>query len=358
MKLDYYIIKKFLGTYIFSICLILAIAVVFDISEKIQDFVERHATLKVIVFDYYVNFVPYFAILFSSLFTFISVVFFTSKMASDTEIIAILSSGISFRRMLWPFFISAMIITIYTYLMYDFVIPNSNKVRLAFEERYVHDGPKWYGMKNTHKQLEPGLFAYMETFSTYTNTGYKFTLERFDNGILKSKLSADYLYWDSIKNKWNIRNYYIRDLNEMGDVITKGQSMDTTLALSPVDFRRRNNAMEAMNHHELKTIIAELKLQGSEDIKMYYIEKYKRTALPFSTFILTLMAVCISSRKVRGGLGLHLSIGFTLCFTYILFMQISSQFAIGGTLNPFIAVWIPNILYAGIAIFLYKNAPK
>ena len=357
-KLDWYIIKKFLGTYFFAILLILMVAVVFDISEKISDFIDKSAPLKEIVFQYYVNFLPYFAILFSSLFTFISVVFFTSKLASNTEIVAILSSGISFRRFLWPYFIAAFFITIYTLVMYDFIIPEANKVRLQFEERYLHDGPKWYGNRNTHKQLEPGLFVFLETYSTYTNTGYKFTLERFENGQLKSKLSADYIYWDSTKAKWNIKNYHVRHIQPFGDTIIRGQTLDTSIALTPADFARRSNAMEAMNHNELKEYIEELQLQGAEDIKIYYIEKYKRIALPISTLILTLIAVVISSRKVRGGLGVHLSMGFGLCFSYILFMQISTQFAIGGSMNALLAVWLPNIVFTLIAVYLYRKAPK
>jgi len=357
-KIDYYIIGKFLGTYVYAIVLIVTVAVVFDLSEKINDFIEKQAPLKAILFDYYLNFIPYFAILFSSLFTFIAVVFFTSRMASRTEIIAILSSGISFRRMLWPYFISASLIAAYTYVMYDYVIPDANKKRFAFEDKYYHDGPKWYGLRNTHKQLERGLFAFLESYSTYTNTGYRFTLERFEGSRLVSKLTADYISWDSAKHKWNVRNYYIRNISAMGDTIIRGQSIDTMINLSPEDFSRRNNAMEAMNHRELNQFIAELELQGSEEIKLYRIERYKRVATPFSTLILTLIAVSLSSRKMRGGLGIHLSLGFLLCFSYIFFMQMSSQFAIGGSMNPLLAVWLPNLIYVGIGWFLYKKAPK
>ena len=356
--LDYYIIKKFLGTFFYSITLIMVISVVFDVSEKIDDFIETNAPLKAIIVDYYFNFIPYFAVLFSSLFTFIAVIFFTSRMASQTEFIAMLSNGISFRRILWPYFISALIITILTYFLYDFVIPNANKHRFAFEERYIHNSPVNFNYRNLHRQLEPGIYVYMESFNNYSNTGYRFSIEKFDSGQLVSKLMGEYIRWDSIKGKWNVQNYYNRKINGFHESITKGNSIDTTLKLTPTDFRRRQNAVEAMDYFELRDFITDQKMQGAENFEYLLVEKYKRVAVPFSTFILTLIGVALSSRKTRGGLGMHIGLGIALSFSYILFMQFSSQFAIGGALPPLLAVWIPNILYAVIAYILYRSAPK
>jgi lipopolysaccharide export system permease protein len=356
--IDFYIIRKFLGTFFFTIALIVAIAVVFDFSEKIDDFLENDAPLKRIIFDYYFNFIPYFAVLFSPLFTFISVIYFTSRMAYNTEIIAILSSGVSFNRLLVPYFISATVLTLFSFTLNNFVIPHANARKLAFEEIYYHSAPKVVRQRNIHKQIEPGIFIYLENFNTLNNTGRKFSIEKFEDGKLVSKLFADQLKWDSTKNKWQIRIYYIR--NYIGDhqTIIKGFSADTSINLTPQEFRRRDNAVEAMNLGELNKFIREQKLQGTPDIDLYLIDKHRRFSFPFSTFILTLIGVSVSSKKIKGGIGMQLGLGLLISFSYIAFMQFSSQFAISGAFSPFVAVWIPNILFAVITIFLYRFAPK
>lgn len=357
--IDRYIIRKFLGTYIYAIILIIVIAVVFDFSEKLDDFIEKNAPVRAIIFDYYLNFIPYFALLYSHLFTFIAVIFFTSKMAYRIEIIAILSSGVSYRRLLWPYFVSATIIAVFAYSLTNFVVPNVNKVRLEFEDQYIHNQPVSYNYRNIHKQIKPGTFIYMESYSNISNTGYKFAIEKYNaNDELISKLLGEYILWDSTKHKWTIREYYIRNINGMHENIKEGRSIDTILNIYPADFRRRTNIVESMDLFELNKFIREQRLQGGENIEAYLIEKYKRVAVPFSTFILTLIGVCVSSKKARGGIGLHIGIGLAYCFAYIVFMQFSSQFAISGTLNPLIAVWLPNIVFAIIAYYLYKLAPK
>jgi len=356
--IDIYIIKKFLGTFIFSILIILSIAIIFDVSEKIDDFIENGAPFKEVVFDYYLNFIPYFAVLFSSLFTFISVIYFTSKMAYNTEIIAILSSGVSFRRMLVPYMFSAFIIAAFSYLLYNFVIPKATAVRLDFEEKYIQSHPVSFNRKNIHRQIKPGTFIYMESYSNYSKTGYNFSMEKYHDGKLVSKLMADQIAWDSTNNEWTIRRYYIRDINGMHETITEGNTIDTVINMYPSDFSRRLNVVESMSKHELNDFIKVAKMQGETNVTSYLIEKYRRTAFPFSTFILTLIGVAVSSRKVRGGIGMQLGVGLGLSFTYILFMQFSSQFSIGGTLPPLVAVWIPNIIFAVIALLLYKMAPK
>jgi lipopolysaccharide export system permease protein len=356
--IDLYIIRKFLGTFVYSIILIIAIAVVFDLSEKIDDFIESSAPVKEVIFDYYMNFIPYFVVLFSSLFTFISVIFFTSKMAYNTEIIAILSSGVSFRRMLLPYFIAASVIVIFAFTLSNFVIPNANKTKLEFEEKYIHKRPQSFNRKNIHKQVEPGVFVYLESYSTTSRTGYNFSMERFIDGKLTSKVMADQISWDTTDNSWLMRRYYIRDINGMRETITEGNSKDTTITLSPADFERRLNAVEAMSFRELNEFIEVSRMQGETNLIAYLIERYKRTAFPFSTYILTLIGVAVSSRKVRGGIGAQLGAGLAISFTYILFMQFSSQFAIGGSLPPLLAVWLPNMIFAVVALFLYRMAPK
>jgi lipopolysaccharide export system permease protein len=356
--IDLYIIRKFLGTFFYSIILILAIAVIFDLSEKIDDFIETAAPVREVILDYYLNFIPYFAVLFSSLFTFISVIFFTSKMAYNTEIIAILSSGVSFRRMLLPYFIGASIIMIFAFMLSNFVIPKANKTKLEFEEKYIHKRPQNFNRKNIHKQVEPGVFVYLESYSTVSRTGYNFSMEKFEDGILTSKLMADQISWDTTKTAWVMRRYYIRDIKGMKETLTEGTTRDTVIKLSPADFERRLNAVEAMTFRELNEFIDVSRMQGETNLTAYLIERYKRTAFPFSTYILTLIGVAVSSKKVRGGIGTQLGIGLATSFAYILFMQFSSQFAIGGSLPPLLAVWVPNLIFGVIAVFLYKFAPK
>ncbi|NBC83291.1 MAG: LptF/LptG family permease [Bacteroidetes bacterium] len=358
-RLDVFIVKKFLGTFFFAIILIIGIAIIFDFSEKIDDFMENSAPLEAILRDYYLNFIPYFAVLFSSLFTLISVIFFTSKMAYNTEIIAILSNGISFRRMLVPYFVSATVITIMAIILNNYAIPHANEKRFEFEERYYHSSPRRFTEKHIHKQIEPGLFVYMDNYSTASNTGYKFSMEYFENGNLKSKLLSDYIRWDTTTNKWKIYNYWIRDYLPGGEQkLTLGRNIDTTLNMHPEEFKRRDNVIESMSLGELNDFIDEQRMQGSPNIPAYLVEKYKRFAFPFSTFILTVIGVSVSSRKVRGGIGMHIGLGMLIGFTYILFMQFSTQFAISGAFSPMLAVWTPNIIFTFVAIILYKLAPK
>jgi lipopolysaccharide export system permease protein len=358
-KLDVYIIKKFLGTFLFLLGIIIVIAVVFDFSEKVDDLVEREAPTKAIIFDYYLNFIPYFALLFSSLFTFIAVIFFTSQMAARTEIIAILSSGVSFRRMLYPYFIGAFILASSTYVLNNFIIPNANKVRLAFEDKYIHGKPKKFDERNIHRQVSPGVFVYMESYSTISDIGYRFSMEKFNNGELESKLNADYIRWDSTKSKWTINNYYVRTIDKGKETLTKGGQIDTTLSIYPKDFKRRmDKAVESMDYFELKDFIKLQKLHGEESVNFFMLEQYKRAAMPFSTFILTLIGVALSSRKVRGGIGMHIGLGLGLCFAYILFMEFSSQFAISGNMSPLLAAWLPNMVFLLIGLYLYRIAPK
>lgn len=356
--IDFYIIKKFLGTFFFALILIIGIAVIFDVSEKIDDFMEKNATLKQVVFDYYFNFIPYFAVLFSSLFTFIAVIFFTSKMAYNTEIIAILNSGMSFRRLMYPYMIGAAILATFSFALSNYVIPDANRKRIAFEEVYIRNSAYNYTKVNIHKQLEQGLLIYMERFSNSSEMGTRFSMERYKGDTLVSKLMSDYIKWDSIKNKWTIYNYYIRNIDGLNETIIKGNEIDTTLKIHPSEFKRRENFVETMSLGELNDLIEEQKLQGSENINQMIIERDKRIAFPFSTFILTMIGVTVSTRKIRGGIGVQIGTGLALSFSYILFMQFSSQFAISGTLSPFLAAWIPNIIFAVISVYLYRMAPK
>ena len=357
--IDKYIIRKFLGTFFFCIVLILTIAVVFDFAEKIDNFMEHRAPVKAIIIDYYFNFIPYFAMLFAPLFVFIAVIFFTSKMAVSTEIIAILNCGMSFRRMMWPYFLSAFIIASFTFVLTNYVIPKANLVRIEFEDKYYHSSNKRIPVENIHRQVSKNTYVFMGTFSALTQRGQNFTIEKIsDSGYLESKMSAMSVSYDTTKQKWTALNYFIREINGTNEVITKGKEIDTTLTIKPEDFSRDPDFVGTMTSRELDDYINLLRLQGSDELKLFLIEKYRRFANPFAVFILTLIGVSLSSRKIRGGIGMNIGIGLGLSFSYILFLQFASQFCLKGNLGPMLAMWIPNIIYSVIALVLYKLAPK
>ncbi|MFH0842321.1 MAG: LptF/LptG family permease [Bacteroidota bacterium] len=357
--IDWYIIRKFLGTFFFSLVLIMTIAVVFDLSEKIDNFMEKQAPWRAVVFDYYFNFIPYFATLFAPLFVFISVIFFTSRMAVNTEIIAILNSGMSFRRMMMPYFLSSFVIAVFIFYLTNFVIPQTALERMDFEDKYYR--PQWrkVNVENIHRQVYPNIYVYMESYSPVYLRGRNFTLERFnEEGNLVSKLSAPSVVWDSINSKWTASNYIMREIYGNEETVTKGTRIDTTLTISPGDFSRDPGFVGTMTFRELYDYIDLLKLQGSDELKVFLIEKHRRWAHPFAVFILTLIGVSLSSKKIRGGIGMSIGIGLALSFSYILFLQFASQFSVKGNLNPMFAMWIPNLLYMVIAGVLYKLAPK
>ncbi len=357
--IDKYIIRKFLGTFFLSIILILTIAVVFDFAEKIDNFMEREAPVKAIIFDYYLNFIPYFATLFSPLFVFISVIFFTSKMAANTEIIAILNCGMSFRRMMWPYFISALVIAMLSFVLTNFVIPQSNMKRISFEDKYYRPSARRVPVMNIHRQVSKNVLIYMESFNPISQAGRSFTIEKFnDSGRLESKLSGNMVKYDTATSKWLVMNYYVREMEGDEEVIKKGERLDTTLLIKPEDLSRGPGYVGTMKYNELNDYIGQLKLQGSDELKIFLVEKHRRFSNPFAVFILTLIGVSLSSKKVRGGIGMNIGIGLGLSFSYILFLQFAAQFSLKGNLDPMLAMWIPNIIYSGIAFALYKIAPK
>ena len=354
---DYYIIRKFLGTFFYAITLIILIVIIFDLSEKIDDFIEKRAPLNEILFTYYINFIPYFINLFSPLFTFVAVIFFTSRLAFNTEIIAILSAGVSFRRLLLPYLISSVFLALISVYLSNFMIPSANKKRINFEYTYIKN-PQSFRDRNIHMQIRPGVFVYMESFNTWTHTGTRFALEMIEDGELTYKLQADNASWDSLSGNWSIDRYHIRTIDGQHETLTFGEKLDTLLPFSPKDFIQNLAEMETMKFGELREFIENEKLKGSENVKFYEVEKHRRMSFPFATLVLTLIGVSLSSRKVRGGIGLHLGIGLAISFSYILFLQVSTTFATNGNLHPFLSVWIPNIIFTLVGIYLLKSAPK
>ena len=357
-KLDVYIVTKFITTFFVALLLIIGIVIIFDVSEKIDNFVEKEAPLRAIVFDYYVNFVPYFMNMFSPLFVFITVIFFTSKMAADTEIIAILSCGVSFHRMMVPYIFSAALIALFSLTLNLFIIPDSNKERIAFETKYVSDKTKNVG-RNVHYQISPGEFAFAESFSSWNNTAYRFTLEKIEDNKLISKITAETAVYDTTKKVWQLKKYFIREYNEdLTDNIRSGRQLDTALALSVNDFYWNPESVETYNYFELNELIELQKMRGDANVKYSLIQKNNRFALPFSAFILTIMGVALSSKKRRGGIGWNIGAGIALAFTYILFMKFSEMFVYTDSLPPALALWLPNIVFTVIAVVLYRLAPK
>lgn len=355
-KIDFYIIRKFLGTFFYAIALIISISIVFDVSENIDDFLTKDVPTKAIVFDYYLNFIPYFANLFSGLFTFIAVIYFTSKLAYNTEIIAILSSGVSFNRLMRPYLVGASVIVIFTFVLGNYVIPPANKKKVDFRNMYI--GTRKPGTeRNIHRQIEPGIFVYMESYTASVDVGYKFTIEKFVDRKLVSKLTAMSVKWDREKKTWVIKDYSIRNIDGYTETVTRGSEIDSTLNMLPEDYQVVENIVETMTLPKLNESIKNLRLRGVNTID-YEIEKHKRRSGSFSAIILTIIGVSLASRKIKGGIGLHLGLGLLLSFSYILFMQVTTVFATSGLLIPSIAMWIPNILYGALAIYLYRQAAK
>ena len=357
-RMDWYIIKKFLGTYFFAIALIISIAVVFDVNEWIDNFINNKAPVKAIIFDYYANFIPYFSNLFSPLFVFISVIFFTSKLAENSEIIAMMSTGMSFKRLLRPYMISAAIISIMTYGMGAYVIPKGNVTRLNFEDRYKKKKKQEY-VRNVQVEVDSGVIAYMERYENYNKTAYRFSLDKFVDKKLVSHLTARSATYDTANvHKWTLKNYMIREMDGMKETITKGDRLDSIIKMEPQDFLIMKGQQETMTSSELSAYIERQRRRGFANIKEFEIEYHKRIAMSFASFILTIIGVSLSSRKVKGGMGMYLGAGLALSFSYILFQTVSATFAVNGNASPFLAVWVPNIVYTFIAIYLYRKAPR
>lgn len=355
--LDWYILKRFLLTFFFILGIIMLIAIIFDVSERIDDFMKKDPPLFGIVWMYYKNFVLFYGNLFSPLLIFLAVIFFTAQLANRTEIVAMLSSGMSFNRLMLPYFIGATILAAISFYLNNYLVPKANMERVEFEATYMRSGVRTYD-KNIHKQIQPGQSIYFDKFNLVEGVGYQFSLENWDGNHLESKLFASYVKWDSANKHWQLENYYERKFVDGKEILREGKRLDTTFAFRPDEFAVSIDDTQMMDVDQLDAFIASEKMKGSSNIPYYLIEKHTRNALPASTYILTIMGVAISSRKVRGGIGAHIAIGLALAVSYILFMKVSTVYATNAGLNPLIAVWIPNFLYGILAAYLYYKAPK
>lgn len=359
-RIDWYIIKKFIGTYFYAIILIISISIVFDVNENLAKFTVNHAPLRAIVFDYYANFVPYFANLFSPLFVFIAVIFFTSKLAGNSEIIAMLACGMSFKRILRPYMISAALISILNFYLGAYVIPKGTVVRHNFESLYKNN-KKSTSASNVQLQVGNGIIAYISQYDDKTKTGYGFSLDKFENKKLVSHMTANVIKYDTISDSryhWKAINYKIRTLKGMREHITSGFEKDTMIIMEPMDLVFSKGQQETFTSPELKRYISKQKDRGSSNVVQYEVEYHKRIASCFASFILTVIGLSLSSRKRKGGMGLYLGIGMALSFSYILLQTVCATFAINADTPPMLAAWIPNLLYSVIAYFCYKKAPN
>lgn len=354
---DRYILQKLLTTYVFVVMILVSVICVIDFTEKNEDFIRHKLSAYTILTEYYINLFPYWSSLLSPITVFIATVFVTAKLASHTEIIAILSSGVSFRRLMLPYLIGSAIIGMVNFGLIGFVIPNANKVRIAFERKYVIS-PFYYDGRNIHIKVAPNVYVYMESYTNLSNSGYRFTMEEIEGTTLKQKLESDRITWDSTKRKWRIDNYKLRTFQGTKEIITRGPPTDTLLNLLPKDFDSNYMLYETFTLPELDRFIKELQSRGSDGVATYQIEKYVRFTNPFAIIILSLIGVIMSARKSRGGVGLQIAFGFILAFIYIIFFIMTKTIAESGSLEPIVGVWIPNFLFAMVGILLYKTVPR
>ncbi|MBR5729285.1 MAG: LptF/LptG family permease [Prevotella sp.] len=358
--LDWYIIKKFLTTYFFAIALIISISIVFDVNENLSKFTEYHAPLKAIVFDYYLNFIPYFSNLFSPLFVFIAVIFFTSKMAGNSEIISILAAGVSFKRMMRPYMISAALISLLTFYLGSYVIPKGTVIKQNFETLYKNK-KRNNAAENVQLQVGKGVIAYIQHYDNNIKRGYGFSLDKFENKKLVNHMTASEIQYDTISNSkfhWNVTSWRIRDLKGLKEKITSGSSKDTLILMEPTDLVFSKGQQETFTSPQLRDYINRQIDRGSTNVVQYEVEYHKRIASSFASFILTTIGVSLSSRKRKGGMGLYLGIGLALSFGYIMLQTVSATFAINAGTPAMLAAWIPNIIFAVVAWFCYRQAPR
>ena len=358
--LDWYIIRKFIGTYIYSIALIISISIVFDVNENLAKFSQYHAPLKAVVFDYYANFVPYFANLFSPLFVFIAVIFFTSKLASNSEIISMLAAGVSFKRLMRPYMISCVLISTLSFFLSAYIIPHGTVIRQNFETMYKNK-KKNTSADNVMLQVDRGVIAYIQHYDNTMKKGYGFSLDKFENKKLVSHMTAMEAQYDTIsdsKYHWTLNNWKVRELRGLKEHITSGMRRDTVIQMEPTDLVYSKGQQETFTSPELKEYISKQMDRGSSNVVQYQVEYHKRIASSFASFILTTIGLSLSSRKRKGGMGMYLGIGLALSFGYIMLQTVSSTFAINANTPPIIAAWIPNIIFAIVAYFCYKKAPN
>lgn len=357
-KLDTYILKKFLGAFFLSLGLLMTIVVVFDLSENLNRFLQYNAPFSAVVTERYFNFIPIFANLFANLFTFISVIFFTSKLSNQNEIISIYNGGISFKRLLVPYLTGAFLIASFSFLIANFYIPGATQRLADFSLKYMAR-KKEITNNDLHIKVSENTYLYIGHWNVQGATGDDFTYEVIGEDYTKYKISAKQISYHPETNHWMLNNYVIRAIDNQGEEsVTFGDLLDTTFNFSHTEFNKTEKTAETMSYRELRRFIKEEKMKGSNLVKFYEIEKHKRMTIPFGTIIMTLLGFSVASRKTQRGVGVHIFIGLALSFIYIFFQQVSNTFAISGTLSPLIASWLPNLIYLCICIYMLEKAQK
>ena len=356
-KIDWYIIKRFLGAFVLALGLFTVIIIVFDLSEKIDEFMENSAPFDEVIFNYYVNWVPFLLNLFSPVFVFISVIFFTSKMAQKSEIIAMLAGGVSYDRLLRPYIITSVFLALVSFSMFAWIIPKADKTRVVFENQYIRDRTH-YSASQIKTQISPGVIMSMGNFNFSDSAGFKVSLEHIVDGSLRSKLFADRLNWNDKTQKWKLSKWWSREFIDGMEIISKGAVMDTLIAFNPEDFFRKNDDVQMFSLSELDEMINLENMRGTGNTFFYTTEKYKRFAMPFAVIILTIIGVSVASKKTRGGIGLNLGIGLLISFSFLIVFQFFLAYGSSGALHPLLAVSIPNIIFAFIAFVMYRLAQK
>lgn len=366
--LDRYILQRFLTTFVFVVLILLAVITVIDITEKVDKYTKANLGALDII-EYYLNYIPWIGSLLMPITIFIATVYVCSRMASHTEIIAILSSGVSFKRLLVPFFTGAFFVAILSFALNGWIIPNSSKFRLAFEMQYLK-GKFYYEKRNIHIQVAKNTHLYLQSYNNTTNVGYHFTIEKFDSLRLVEKLTASRIEWDTTKLKWTLKDWKIKKIDAVfekssnrekdlsPDSLTVGQSRDTALVITPKEFESDYRKYEGMTMGELDDYIATLRMRGSTGVETYEVEKWSRYASPFSIFILVFMGVIVASRKSRGGTGLQIALGFALSFAFLILVILFRSIAEAGDMPPQLSVWIPNTIFAAISLVMYKTVPR
>ena len=362
-KIDRYILSKYISTFFFCMLLFTAIVIVVDMSEKTEDFVKSGLPVSRIITDYYMGFIPRIDAMLFPLFVFISVIFFTSKMAERSEVVAILSSGVSFVRFLFPFFIGGLFLSLMLWLGYQYVVPNANRKWAEFEKKYVDINMAPTLQSSTYKQniyfkIDSNSYAGIKGYDTISKSGTNLSVQRIENNKMVYNLRAMNFHWDTLSHKWSLNNVLERKFNAINETVTFSANRLMSYSFKPIDLRKDDYLKDQMTTPDLDAFIKLERMRGSETLSTLEVERYSRDAIPISVLILTIIGAILASRKVRGGSGFHLAVGVVISVFYILFSRFSIVFATKGSFTPWLAAWVPNIIFGMLAFYLYKKAPK
>ena len=356
-KIDWYILKQFLYTFFYVVIILCFVITVIDYAEKNDKFIKHNLSFEEIR-NYYFSFIPFIASLITPITAFVATVYVTANLSIRSEIIALLSSGFSLKRIMLPYLYGGIIIAIMSFLLNGWILPKANKSRVNFEVSYIKN-PYYFSKNNVHFKISDETYLYLERYDNNLEVGNNVSIEKFTNNLLKERLIGRQLVWDSEDKIWEIKSWQLRILNGDGnEEITSGLQLDTALLINPSDFDNNYKLNETLTLTELNKYIDLLKLRGSDTVVLYEIEKYIRYTQPFTILILILIGVIVSSRKSRQGTGILITLGFLFAFTFIIFFVMSRAFAENGSLNPLFAIWIPNLVFILIGIIMYRIIPR